>query len=611
MSIDIGKSIFMTDHSPIDKLITNIRTIMELYVEARKSRWQKNKHVKDNFRDCELNVREYLSSVDSQYYIKASYGIVNAATIPWIIISNPSVTTSAQHGIYIVFLFSEDMQSVYLCIAQGVTDKIKEKGRRQALAYLLQENQKMRDFIRTIDAHVINTDEQSIHTQVQLGTSTKAEEYEHSVIIYKKYLKNAVTSDSFALSNSQLITDLQRYLHIYERLVLHMKQSDNTPTHTRGLSELVARFRSDLSQTTYIYDQVLIERMFASLLAKRFVILTGLSGSGKTQLALKIAEWFSPNIEDGLSNPYYQLVAVGADWHDRTSMLGYFNTLSKTYTTTTTLQLILHAIDHQAEPHFLILDEMNLSHVERYFADFLSAIESGQGINLHSEPDINDVPQHIPQLPKNLFVIGTVNIDETTHLFSPKVLDRANVIEFRMNIDSVTMYMSHSTRIISFPTQELPTRRVAESATSYEVSVDMFEFKGQGNLQGFDTSFITAQSLPPEISNTSEFTDFIIKWFTLLQEYNAEFGYRTIKEAKLFLAYYQDISADTPLNNIFDCIIYQKILPKLNGSRTKLSNLLEKISKECDATQHPMSAAKVQRMISQLQDQGFTSFAEA
>lgn len=88
----------------------------------------------------------------------------------------------------------------------------------------------------------------------------------------------------------------------------------------------------------------------------------------------------------------------------------------------------------------MILDEMNLSHVERYFADFISAMESRAGeLHLHREGrvlprklgGVADVPETL-MLPRNVFVIGTVNVDETTYMFSPKVLDRANVIEFRL-----------------------------------------------------------------------------------------------------------------------------------------------------------------------------------
>ncbi len=109
------------------------------------------------------------------------------------------------------------------------------------------------------------------------------------------------------------------------------------------------------------------------------------------------------------------------------------------------LELIRHALEpaNAAVPHFLILDEMNLSHVERYFADLLSAIESGEEIPLYEGNERRANGEVVPRrlrLPDNLFVIGTVNVDETTYMFSPKVLDRANVIEFRMEPDEMAAF---------------------------------------------------------------------------------------------------------------------------------------------------------------------------
>ncbi len=137
--------------------------------------------------------------------------------------------------------------------------------------------------------------------------------------------------------------------------------------------------------------------------------------------------------------------AVGADWTNREPLLGYPNALlPDTYVVPENgaLQLIIDAIDNPDRPHFLILDEMNLSHVERYFADFLSAMESKEPVFLHSgNTEYNGIPPSIT-LPENLFIIGTVNIDETTYMFSPKVLDRANVIEFKVDKTEMEKFLS-------------------------------------------------------------------------------------------------------------------------------------------------------------------------
>ena len=185
----------------------------------------------------------------------------------------------------------------------------------------------------------------------------------------------------------------------------------------------------------------LLLRFTAALGAKRFLILGGLAGSGKTKLAQAFARWLTPAPEEG-QLPAYAVIPVGADWTGNDNILGYPDGLDATrYVTRPALDLIQRAAlpENVGAPHFLILDEMNLSHVERYFADMLSLIESGETTELY-RPGVDDdgetqfragVEPTLAIAP-NLFIIGTVNVDETTYMFSPKVLDRANVIEFRM-----------------------------------------------------------------------------------------------------------------------------------------------------------------------------------
>jgi hypothetical protein len=127
-------------------------------------------------------------------------------------------------------------------------------------------------------------------------------------------------------------------------------------------------------------------------------------------------------------------------------LMTYYNPILQEYVTTDFLRLLLRADaeereakanGRQPEPYLVILDEMNLARVEQYFSDFLSALESGEPIELHNDDDVetgeksDDVP--VPKkvrVPKNLYFTGTVNVDETTYMFSPKVLDRAFTIEF-------------------------------------------------------------------------------------------------------------------------------------------------------------------------------------
>ena len=99
--------------------------------------------------------------------------------------------------------------------------------------------------------------------------------------------------------------------------------------------------------------------------------------------------------------------------------------------------LFFCAANDPDHPYLLILDEMNLAHVERYFSDFLSGVESRRPVLpdlVFDQPSrqwvLRDVEAQRLPLPRNLFVVGTVNVDETTYMFSPKVLDRAFTFEF-------------------------------------------------------------------------------------------------------------------------------------------------------------------------------------
>ena len=194
-------------------------------------------------------------------------------------------------------------------------------------------------------------------------------------------------------------------------------------------------FISDCETSGLKYNSELTTRYISSLATKPFVLLSGLSGSGKTKLAQAFAQWICESEEQ------YCIVPVGADWTNREPLLGYVNALEPNkyiLPENKALELIIKANEDTEKPYFLILDEMNLSHVERYFADFLSVMESKDKFKLHSSDLSLDGGNEIKvkreySWPQNLFVVGTVNIDETTYMFSPKVLDRANVIEFRVS----------------------------------------------------------------------------------------------------------------------------------------------------------------------------------
>jgi MoxR-like ATPase len=159
---------------------------------------------------------------------------------------------------------------------------------------------------------------------------------------------------------------------------------------------------------------------------RHFAILTGLSGSGKTRLAREYATALTG--EDAACS---LTVPVQPGWYDPGPLLGYTNPVKiDEYVCPPFLKFLLAAAENLGRPYVVVLDEMNLSHPEQYMAPLLSAMETGDWIHLHEKGDIFDEIPRVVRYPRNLVLIGTVNMDETTHGLSDKVLDRAFVQEF-------------------------------------------------------------------------------------------------------------------------------------------------------------------------------------
>ena len=187
----------------------------------------------------------------------------------------------------------------------------------------------------------------------------------------------------------------------------------------------------EVSQSGH-FPEPLVRRLNAGIWANKrrhFAVLTGLSGSGKTLLARAYGRAIAGKADSRSSQ--LCTIPVQPGWYDPTALLGYVNPLQgESYLRTPFLEFLLEAADSPTRPFTVVLDEMNLSRPEQYLAPILSAMETGAALNLHREGDIFDgVPAAI-RYPGNLAIIGTVNMDETTHGISDKVLDRAFTIEF-------------------------------------------------------------------------------------------------------------------------------------------------------------------------------------
>ena len=420
---------------------------------------------------------------------------------------------------------------------------------------------------------------------------------------------------------------------VFKRIKIYLSSVDSTSGTINQSFTFVS------SETRLSFNEELVNRFISSLLTKPFVILTGLSGSGKTKLAQAFAMWMSE------SKDQYAIVPVGADWTNREPLLGYPNSLKSQHYVkpdSGVLDILLRAYQNfkeneedltKCKPYFLILDEMNLSHVERYFADFLSAMESGDEIKLYAGEDrswevdesVNKEGDFIPdfkvepkvKMPKNLFIIGTVNIDETTYMFSPKVLDRANTIEFRVTKEEMKKFFENH--------RPLDMKQLLE---------DVEKNKGKG--VGVSKDFMRLAKGEGVKIDRANHLDMFTSFFKQLQQAGAEFGYRTANEMTELIGYLIHFGVSDEA--AYDVAVMQKLLPKLHGSRSKLSKILPSLGALCLKSQKkedadkffdeyksnqavltekakeikfPLSFEKICRMNKNAQDNGFASYAEA
>ena len=357
------------------------------------------------------------------------------------------------------------------------------------------------------------------------------------------------------------------------------------------------------SEAGLLLDPVAIRRFSVSLLSKKFCILTGLAGSGKTKIAEAFAMWLCA------SPAQYRIVAVGADWTSNENLLGYADALQTGVyrpPVNGALELMLRAHADTTNPYFLILDEMNLSHVERYFADFLSAMESSNApLSLHGVAaglqaggvggaGGVEVPSSVA-LPDNLFIIGTVNVDETTYMFSPKVLDRVNVIEFRATAAQMGAFLDDPAGI---DLDGLASQGVGFAAAFVERAQADADIAALVDTQG--------TAVAPQLKAD------LLQVFDALVGVGAEFGFRTAKEIARFMVIHKELSGlDWQYKDALDAQVVQKLMPKLHGSARKLDAVLKAL--DTFATQHALvlTGEKVKRMQERLVRDGFTSFAEA
>lgn len=355
----------------------------------------------------------------------------------------------------------------------------------------------------------------------------------------------------------------------------------------------------------FTYDQELIYNFYLSIKTKPFVILSGISGTGKSKIVQLFAEAVGAR---------YKIVPVRPDWSDATDLLGYRN-IENQFTPGIITSIAYEAMKHSDKPYFLCLDEMNLARVEYYFSDILSLMET-RHINENGEI-VTDTLLGKEQfgrdegafgkygdvyIPQNLYIIGTVNMDETTFPFSKKVLDRANTIEFN--------------------------------------KVDLkFDFDAviQENIENknYHNDFLKSEYLKlidcsKDREMAAKTIEVVVDINNILEKYNYHFGFR-VRDEIVFYTLYALKNEIMDFDKAMDFSIVQKILPKINGSGNEVLDVLidmynflndttynsagyledeelKKIHEKAKESKYKMSSEKLVHMMGRFVRDGFTTF---
>lgn len=421
-----------------------------------------------------------------------------------------------------------------------------------------------------------------------------------------------------------------------------------TTTHVFGIikdGELGLSFYEKSKQVRKLdaITKSINKKLLVSLRTKPFLLLAGISGTGKSRIVKEMAYASCPDEDDlrkdDVAPGNYLLMEVKPNWHDSTELLGYESTIKGNYVLTPFVKFLYKAMKYPNVPFFVCLDEMNLAPVEQYFAEFLSILESRKlmedGETILSEPlikadifkkypklalelsgkHVTEKPQnnsrymltsskeeYIPmedeyrelqekglRISQNVLVIGTVNMDETTHQFSRKVIDRAMTIE--MNEVKFDAFFDSNDEL---------------GYTDEPLGKEYFLPKYTSAKNALESIPEDAEWIKKEVPNLLEQLN------KALDDTPFKVAYRVQNELVLYFvslreeAENKDLTTEELLNKAMDGILMMKVLPRIEGDRDLLEKPLKRLT---DYVKNYTSAsAKIEEMQKRLDNSHFTSF---
>ena len=310
----------------------------------------------------------------------------------------------------------------------------------------------------------------------------------------------------------------------------------------KNINDQINYLSNYIKNQGYNYTYKQLSNLYLSLKTKPFVILAGISGTGKS----KIINLFAESLGATAQNNRYKMISVRPDWNDNTDLIGYKN-LKDQFIDGELTKIIKEAIkpENKNKPYFICLDEMNLARVEYYLSDYLSVIESRKKIGQDIITD-NLIDEDKLYIPDNVYIIGTVNMDDTTFQFSRKVLDRANTIEFS-EVDLENLFVE-----------------------SYEENVEPLLV----NNEFLKTTYLKTLDIEVEYRDyAKEINKKIIEINEILKKSQKQFAYRVRDEILFYMI--ENKKAELLEENIaFDYQIMQKILPTISGNENSIKQIL-------------------------------------
>lgn len=436
--------------------------------------------------------------------------------------------------------------------------------------------------------------------------------------------KNGFSIRNFLIADHSYITFLKEddgsiTLRFTTESINTSNQTNSIITKRAGLTKTISTAEDNAAN---------YEDLLTAMRTKPFLLLAGISGTGKSRIVKQMAFESCPDIpalrSDKTAPGNYELIEVKPNWHDSSELLGYESEIGGPhYVVTPFVRFLVKAMRYPDVPFFVCMDEMNLAPVEQYFAEFLSVLESRKLLadgtitseplikadifskyadQLHRDLDITDTDTYKAvydrlkkdglRLPSNLIVVGTVNMDETTHQFSRKVIDRAMTIE--MNIeDSETPFKNFfeggdALHYYDNPQPKdlfLPKVVQASEALSILRAEDASYLKE--NVPGLLHSLNSALNGTPFKIAYRVQNELILYFFSLREEN-------------------PDEAAEALLAQAMDAILMMKVLPRIEGDEDLLDKPLKALAQFTE--NYPQASRKIAEMQERLPRAHFTSF---